>query len=80
MIERKELSKIWKRTLLHFAFALLVGLGVITSLVMDKVKGSGGPSIGILVAIAAAFVVFSMVLFFAGRFIKNMIWRKFGEG
>jgi polyferredoxin len=79
MITEKEISKRWRRTLFHFAFALVVIFGVIISLVLDRVNGGDGPSIGALGAIAAAFVIFSITLFFAARFIKNMIWRKFGE-
>jgi Kef-type K+ transport system membrane component KefB len=79
MITRKEMSERWRRTLFHFAFALVVIFGVIISLVLKRVNGGDGPSMGTLAAIAAAFVVFSIALFFSGRFIKNMIWRKFGE-
>lgn len=79
MITRKEISKRWKRTLFYFAFALVVIFGVIISLVLKRVNGGDGPSIGTLATIAAAFAVFSIALFFSGRLVKNMIWRKFGE-
>lgn len=80
MITRKEISKRWSKTLFHFAFALIVIFGVIISLVLKKVNGGDAPSIGTLVGIAAAFVAFYIVLFFSGRYMKNMIWRKFGKG
>lgn len=79
MITKEEMTKKWRRTLLHFAFALVVIFGVIISLVLDEANGGDGPSIGTLMAIAAAFAVFSVAFFFIGRFIKNLVWRKFGE-
>lgn len=79
MITKKEMSKRWRRTLFHLAFVLVVIFGVIISLVLDGVNGGEGPSIGTLAAIAFAFAIFSVVFFFVGRFIKNLIWRKFGE-
>lgn len=79
MITKQEMSKRWRRTLFHLAFALVVIFGVIISLVLDEINGGDGPSIGTLAAIAAAFVIFSVIFFFVGRLIKNLVWRKFGE-
>jgi len=79
MITRKEISKRWRRTLFHLAFALLVIFGVIISLAVEKANAGDGPAIGTLAAIAVAFIIFSIALFYISRFIKGLIWRRFGE-
>ena len=79
MVTRQEMAKRWRRTLFHLAFALIVIFGVIISLMLDGANGGDEPSVGALAAIAVAFAVFAVAFFFVGRFIKNLIWRKFGE-
>ena len=79
MATKKELEKKWRRTLLHFAFAVVGIFGVIIALFIKQINGGDGPSFENLLAIAAAVMLFSVAFYFAGRSIKNMIIRRFGE-
>jgi hypothetical protein len=79
MITKHEISRRWRRTLLHLAFAIVVFLGVIISLGLEEANDGDGPSIGTLAAITIAVAIFSVAFFFVARFIKNQIWTKFGE-
>lgn len=79
MITRNELTRRWRRTLLALAFALGTTFIVLISLVIDEGRGGDGLPIGTAAVIAAGATLFAVVLFFAAKRIKNLVWKLFGE-
>jgi len=73
MMDERRIETLWRRTVVHLLFVVLVGTAIIGYYLVRRVWTSSGPTFAELALAFAALLVWSAIVYFASRLVKSAI-------